>query len=534
MAQQYKAFLSYSHADEVFARWLHRQLEGWKVPRDLVGRVTPTGAVPRTLRPVFRDRDDFSGGSSLKDATIKALEASEFLVVICSPNSAASQYVNEEVRLFKAMGRGDRIIPVIIAGEPGSANDECFPDAVKYVVDESGAIGTDAAEPIAADARESGDGRVRALAKVVAGLLGVAFDEITRRAEQARRRRVAIAAGTGAGAFLFATGVGTYALYESYQAGVAIDRSVFAIAGMIGRTDDIDASTDLSALRSEMLRTECDLIQGLARGRRAMEPREATICQNEQARALFERGDKAGAIAGTAAWLTRMRTEFESTTPPKLDLAIAYVKAGRELYVLRSAAEDPLQYAALKDVIDISAKAGHAFLTDQYIRNIHEDAIWRYLPYLEKRKDWKASRAIMEGATELRAQQASVGTESERYGAAMEHGVYLRRLGWLALRHLNDKDVALKSAQQAVALFGKLKAPEEGAVRFAHQSALAHEVLADTYLAAGNKAAAASGYQAALEWCNRALNSKQPIDNEMRQTLNKEMAYLRRQMALVQ
>jgi predicted ATPase len=85
-----------------------------------------------------------------------------------------------------------------------------------------------------------------------------------------------------------------------------------------------------------------------------------------------------------------------------------------------------------------------------------------------------------------------------------------------------------------VALFGKLKAPEEGAVRFAHQSALAHEVLADTYLAAGNKAAAASGYQAALEWCNRALNSKQPIDNEMRQTLNKEMAYLRRQMALVQ
>ena len=144
MAQQYKAFLSYSHADEVFARWLHRQLEGWKVPRDLVGRVTPTGAVPRTLRPVFRDRDDFSGGSSLKDATIKALEASEFLVVICSPNSAASQYVNEEVRLFKAMGRGDRIIPVIIAGEPGSANDECFPDAVKYVVDESGAIGTDA------------------------------------------------------------------------------------------------------------------------------------------------------------------------------------------------------------------------------------------------------------------------------------------------------------------------------------------------------------------------------------------------------
>ena len=37
-----------------------------------------------------------------------ALEASQFLIVICSPNAAQSAYVNEEIRRFKALGRGAR------------------------------------------------------------------------------------------------------------------------------------------------------------------------------------------------------------------------------------------------------------------------------------------------------------------------------------------------------------------------------------------------------------------------------------------
>ena len=105
MSQAYKAFLSYSHKDEAFACWLHRELEAWKVPRDLVGRATPKGTVPRTLRPVFRDRDDFAGGPSLKDATLAALQASEFLVVICSPNSAVSSASRGRTRFPPASRR---------------------------------------------------------------------------------------------------------------------------------------------------------------------------------------------------------------------------------------------------------------------------------------------------------------------------------------------------------------------------------------------------------------------------------------------
>ena len=532
MTDQYRAFLSYSHKDEAFARWLHRQLEAWKVPRDLVGRATPKGTVPRTLRPIFRDRDDFAGGHSLKEATLQALRASEFLVVICSPHAARSPYVNEEVRLFKAMGRADRIIPVIVAGEPGGRDDECFPPAVKYAVNESGDVGTESAEPIAADARESGDGRARALAKVVAGLLGVAFDEITRRAEQTRRRRLATLAGIGSGGFLFATAFAAYALYESYRAGIAIDRSVFAIAGMIGRTDVIDASSDLGELRSDMLRTQCDLMQGLARGRRNVQPHEATICETEQARALFLRGEKQAAIAGVADWLASVRIRYESAQPPTLDLALAYVKSARELYLMREAAEDPLKYAALKDAIDITDRTGRAFGADRYIRSIHDAALWKYLPHLEEQKDWAQSRAVMEKATELRAHQAAAaGQNEDGFAASMERGVYLRRIGWVNLRHLNDRDAALSAAKQAVELFAGLKAPEEATVRFAYQSALAHEVLADAHLSGGDKSQALAAYRAALDLCARALDNKS-LEDGMRQTLKKEIAYLQRQLGI--
>ena len=75
------------------------------------------------LRPAAEDRHK---------QTIAALEASQFLLVLCSPNAAQSQYVNEEIRRFKAMGRAARVIPVIVDGEPGDAKRECFPAALRF------------------------------------------------------------------------------------------------------------------------------------------------------------------------------------------------------------------------------------------------------------------------------------------------------------------------------------------------------------------------------------------------------------------
>jgi hypothetical protein len=57
---KYRAFISYSHADTSWAKWLHRALESFTIDKDLVGRETATGPTPKALRPIFRDRDDFT------------------------------------------------------------------------------------------------------------------------------------------------------------------------------------------------------------------------------------------------------------------------------------------------------------------------------------------------------------------------------------------------------------------------------------------------------------------------------------------
>ena len=186
---KYRAFLSYSHRDTAWAKWLHRALETYRIDKDLVGRETARGPVPKTLRPIFRDREDFSAGYSLSEQTIAALAASQFLIVICSPNAAQSTYVNEEIRQFKATGRAARVIPVIIDGEPGDPLRECFPPALRFKLDADDGLTTEREEPIAADARKQGDGKEIAKQKVVAGLLGLDLDGIMDRAKRAEKRR---------------------------------------------------------------------------------------------------------------------------------------------------------------------------------------------------------------------------------------------------------------------------------------------------------------------------------------------------------
>src|SRR6478609_6009965 len=91
---RYRAFISYSHRDEHWATWLHRSIETYRVPRHLVGRDTPHGSVPARLAPVFRDRDELASSHQLGATLNKALQESQFQIVICSTSSAKSHWVN--------------------------------------------------------------------------------------------------------------------------------------------------------------------------------------------------------------------------------------------------------------------------------------------------------------------------------------------------------------------------------------------------------------------------------------------------------
>src|SRR3990170_1043965 len=159
IALKYRAFISYSHADTASAKWLHRGLETFHIDKDLAGRETATGAIPKALRPIFRDRDDFTAGHTLTEQTLAALDASYAMIVICSPASAKSQYVNEEIRLFKSRHPDRPVIPLIVGGKPGDPELECFPPSLKFRVEADGKITDEPVEVLAADAREEGDGK---------------------------------------------------------------------------------------------------------------------------------------------------------------------------------------------------------------------------------------------------------------------------------------------------------------------------------------------------------------------------------------
>ena len=62
---KYRAFLSYSHRDGKWGSWLHKALESYRPPKQLVGKVTPRGAVPKRLAPIFRDREEFPAADDL-------------------------------------------------------------------------------------------------------------------------------------------------------------------------------------------------------------------------------------------------------------------------------------------------------------------------------------------------------------------------------------------------------------------------------------------------------------------------------------
>src|SRR5262249_46076718 len=166
--KRFAAFISYSHRDGEFGDWLHKRLEAYQVPSALVRRDGPRGRIGKRLGKVFRDRADLSAAHDLGREIREALTQSDALIVLCSPRSAGSKYVHEEIRAFKAMGKGQRIFAAIIDGEPHaagrpgySAADECFPPALVYALGRDGAVSSqpEANEPIAADFREGKDGR---------------------------------------------------------------------------------------------------------------------------------------------------------------------------------------------------------------------------------------------------------------------------------------------------------------------------------------------------------------------------------------
>lgn len=164
--KEYYAFISYKSEDVEWAIWLQHELEHYHLPASFNGRTD----IRQELRPVFRDIDELAAGN-LPEQIKRALENSQNLIVVCSPQAAASPWVNQEVETFISLGRTDRIFPFIVEG---NSPKEFFPPTLLALPKNEERLGGDAAK----------QGRDIAFVKVVAGMLGLGFDSLWNRYEK--------------------------------------------------------------------------------------------------------------------------------------------------------------------------------------------------------------------------------------------------------------------------------------------------------------------------------------------------------------
>lgn len=189
--KKYRAFISYSHADRQWGRWLHRLLERYRTPRHLITG-SPASNVPPRLTPIFLDREELASSPDLSERINSALENSASLIVICSPAAARSRWVDQEIETFKRLGGSDQIFCLIVDGDPGipGADTDCFPPALRIRFDNQGRRLDGPTEPVAADVREHADGKRLAVQKMIAGLLNVGLDDLRQRETQRRFQRL--------------------------------------------------------------------------------------------------------------------------------------------------------------------------------------------------------------------------------------------------------------------------------------------------------------------------------------------------------
>ena len=210
-SKKYWAFISYSSKDKKWGKWLHKRLENYSIPNEYQTLQLDDGTkLGQHIRPVFRDRDELASSSELGSVIEEALTQSRFLIVLCSPNSAASKWVNKEIEDFRAIHGDDNVLALILDGEPNASSNEnlnsdleCFPPALRAPL-----------EPLAGDLRPEADGKERGFLKILAGIADIGFDDLYRRHERAQRKRRLIIGTLASGVIAALVGLSIFAFTQ--------------------------------------------------------------------------------------------------------------------------------------------------------------------------------------------------------------------------------------------------------------------------------------------------------------------------------
>lgn len=175
--QQFKyfAFISYNSKDTEWGKKVQKKLEHYRMPATLCSQ---HGWERKPISPIFFAPTDIQPGG-LTEELQDRLRASRNLIVICSPNSAKSEWVGREIEFFHQLGRTKQIHFFIVEGTPHSRNPEteCF-NPIVNTLGMPEILGANIHEKIY---RWPWMNKERAYVQLISKLLGVEFDAIWQR-----------------------------------------------------------------------------------------------------------------------------------------------------------------------------------------------------------------------------------------------------------------------------------------------------------------------------------------------------------------
>lgn len=215
---EYDAFISYSHneLDSLIAETLHRKLEHYHIPR-MIKRLTGWRKISR----IFRDKEELPLSSNLTDNIYEALDHSRFLILICSPESMRSEWVQREVDYFVKKHGKEQVLTVLLKGEPEDILPPLLCEDVQTVVDQDGnrTLSIAPVEPLAADIRGKNKREIlkkldREILRLLATMMGCTYDSLRQRHREYFIKRVVALCGFALVTILCFAG---YSDYQKYQ-----------------------------------------------------------------------------------------------------------------------------------------------------------------------------------------------------------------------------------------------------------------------------------------------------------------------------
>ena len=285
--REYIAFISYRHKDldKYVAKKVHTLIEHYVVPKELRGAA---GAPGKRLGFVFRDEEELPVSSNLTDSIQTALDHSKYLIVICTPDTPESLWVEREIGYFLEHHDRSHVIGVLVNGTP----EQSFPKLLTTIYGEDGATPVGAVEPLAANltnnAHQFEKKRIKKEAvRLYAALIGCPFDALWQRDRRYKLRCVlALMALALTVAMSF-----SLSIYLKNLQIIARNQQIEEQNTQIQQQNEEiqQQNTEIKAQNEEIREKNTDL---------ALREADAKI---KEARLLYEKGDMSGAVKSTLA-----------------------------------------------------------------------------------------------------------------------------------------------------------------------------------------------------------------------------------------